>query len=284
MQLVRENERSRGAKVRKREGHFRHNDTFETNRTFGFAESYKLSETRSFFISPLFPSHSSSVCPSMASLGFPSLLLLSSIFMFASAIASPRSHPAPKVSLALYYETLCPDCSSFIVNDLSKIFNNELIKIIDLKLVPYGNSKKDSNGTLICQHGKEQCFLNIVEACIIDMWPTPLEDKYGKMTGSLTPPHEYFPWVTVNGLPLLQDFRKFISYVCEAYKGKPVPEVCKKHLTHQIIPVEEASPTSEVSFPDRRVASPPKHPSPPSSLTKKGRILTAWSRGSSQMM
>ncbi|EHA8591911.1 hypothetical protein COCNU_contig69039296G000010 [Cocos nucifera] len=73
------------------------------------------------------------------------LFLLSSSY-FASSPVSAR-----KIPLALYYETLCPYCSNFIVNYLAKIFENGLIDIVDLDLVPYGNAKVGSNGTISCQ-------------------------------------------------------------------------------------------------------------------------------------
>lgn len=76
-----------------------------------------------------------------------------------------------KVSLALYYETLCPYCSRFIVNHLAGIFDDGLIDAVDLLLVPYGNARVGSNNTISCQHGRDECFLNSVEACAIDAWP-----------------------------------------------------------------------------------------------------------------
>ncbi|CAN4102121.1 unnamed protein product [Withania somnifera] len=76
-----------------------------------------------------------------------------------------------KVSLALYYESLCPGCSNFIVNYLSKIFNNGIIDIVDLKLIPWGNTKIQANNTFKCQHGPAECFLDTVEACALDAWP-----------------------------------------------------------------------------------------------------------------
>ncbi|XP_043689173.1 gamma-interferon-responsive lysosomal thiol protein-like [Telopea speciosissima] len=106
----------------------------------------------------------------MASLRFHSLLLLPSyIFVFASTRVC--SSPAPKVSLALYYETLCPYCSRFIVNQLAKVFEKELITIVDLKLVPYGNARIEDQDHIVCQHGPMECLLNTVEACAIDVWP-----------------------------------------------------------------------------------------------------------------
>ncbi|KAF8018774.1 hypothetical protein BT93_H3623 [Corymbia citriodora subsp. variegata] len=56
-----------------------------------------------------------------------------------------------KVELVLYYETLCPYCSNFIVNHLAKAFDSSLISILDLKLVPYGNARIGANDTITCQ-------------------------------------------------------------------------------------------------------------------------------------
>lgn len=79
------------------------------------------------------------------------VVALSVIPSSAAAAASVRSSPDDKVKLALYYETLCPYCSNFIVNYLYKIFENGLIDIVDLKLSPYGNAKIGPNNTIICQ-------------------------------------------------------------------------------------------------------------------------------------
>nr|DAD28106.1 TPA_asm: hypothetical protein HUJ06_029574 [Nelumbo nucifera] len=105
-----------------------------------------------------------------------SLFLLSYLFLFGSlfsycSAARVSSSASGKVSLALYYETLCPYCSSFIVKHLANVFEKGLIKIVDLKLVPYGNAKVGSNNTITCQHGSYECLLNTVEACAINVWP-----------------------------------------------------------------------------------------------------------------
>ncbi|KAM7522038.1 hypothetical protein LguiA_011940 [Lonicera macranthoides] len=99
------------------------------------------------------------------------VVALSAIPSSAAAAASVRSSTDDKVTLALYYETLCPYCSNFIVNYLYKIFENGLINIVDLKLSPYGNAKIGPNNTIICQHGAYECLLNTIEACAIYVWP-----------------------------------------------------------------------------------------------------------------
>ncbi|VFQ76610.1 unnamed protein product [Cuscuta campestris] len=94
--------------------------------------------------------------------------LLVSLLFFAST--SPIS--SEKVSLDLYYESLCPYSADFIVNYLAQIFENGIIDIVDLTLYPWGNAKLHSNSSsFTCQHGATECFLNTIEVCAIDAWP-----------------------------------------------------------------------------------------------------------------
>ncbi|CAL9224982.1 unnamed protein product [Arabidopsis halleri] len=76
-----------------------------------------------------------------------------------------------KVKLNLYYESLCPGCQEFIVDDLEyiNIFDYDLYTITHLKLVPFGNAKLSDNLTVTCQ----ECKLNAFEACAIRTWPDP---------------------------------------------------------------------------------------------------------------
>ncbi|KAF5176074.1 Gamma-interferon-inducible lysosomal thiol reductase [Thalictrum thalictroides] len=229
-------------------------------------------------------------------------LLFDLVFMLVIFSSSTSVSPQ-KVELALYYETLCPYCSNFMVNYLPEIFKNGLIDVIDLKLIPYGNAKLASDDTITCQHGQYECLLNTVEACVLHVWPDlkkqysfiycverlvyehkptewescfaktgfdskPIEDcyksglgkqldlQYAKVTNNLQPPHKYVPWVTVNGQPLYDDYENFITYVCKAYKGNPVPKACKDlplpivsavkdHQIKQVCYAEETISSSE---------------------------------------
>ncbi|KAL1543609.1 gamma-interferon-responsive lysosomal thiol protein [Salvia divinorum] len=76
-----------------------------------------------------------------------------------------------KVSLSVYYESLCPYCANFMVNHLLKIFQTDLINIVNLRLIPWGNTQIQSNDTWICQHGVDECQLDVIEACAINSWP-----------------------------------------------------------------------------------------------------------------
>lgn len=89
-----------------------------------------------------------------------SLLCLVSSSSLSSDLSGKSQPSSSKVSLGLYYESLCPYCSSFIVNHLTKLFEDGLISIVDLHLSPWGNSKlRSDNVTVLCQ--VFSCFLSI---------------------------------------------------------------------------------------------------------------------------
>ena len=83
------------------------------------------------------------------------LSLISCLFLFTSSSSSASSIILPsdsqKVSVGLYYESLCPYSANFIINYLDKLFETDLISIVDLKLVPWGNAKLRGNNTFDCQ-------------------------------------------------------------------------------------------------------------------------------------
>ncbi|KAJ0244884.1 hypothetical protein HA466_0184090 [Hirschfeldia incana] len=180
---------------------------------------------------------------------------------FSLEISKPSS--SPKVSLGLYYESLCPYCSSFIVNHLTKLFEEDLISIVDLHLSPWGNSKlRSDNVTIACQSDHFP-FIYCVESLVIEhkykKWETcyeklnlnskPVADclssghgkelqlQYAAETSALEPPHKYVPWVVVDGQPLYEDYENFISYICKAYKGNRVPGACAKYSSIRSVKV-----------------------------------------------
>ncbi|XP_054779846.1 gamma-interferon-responsive lysosomal thiol protein-like isoform X2 [Prosopis cineraria] len=187
----------------------------------------------------------------------------------SSASSSSSSHggdrlEAEKVTVSVYYETLCPYCAEFIVNHL---------------------------------HGEEECLLNTVEACTIKIYPdvmkhfrfihcvervtlekmqnqwvncfqmsgldsSPLdcysngsgrliEQIYANQTAQLDPPIRFVPWVVVDNHSLQEDYPNFLKYICAAFKGNPKPDAClslsvptttdSNHYTNSFIPVCHAS-------------------------------------------
>ncbi|KNA08336.1 hypothetical protein SOVF_163520 [Spinacia oleracea] len=98
-------------------------------------------------------------------------------FLTMIQVCLGSSNPAEKVTLDLYYESLCPFSIKFIITELPLIFQNGIIDIVDLRLFPWGNAELSSHTSFTCQHGPHECLLNTVEACAIDMWPD-LEDHF----------------------------------------------------------------------------------------------------------
>ncbi|XP_023875794.2 gamma-interferon-responsive lysosomal thiol protein isoform X2 [Quercus suber] len=100
------------------------------------------------------------------------LILTNTLLSLITPTHCSSSSKSENVTVSLYYETLCPFCANFIVNYLVKIFQNGLISIVNLRMVPWGNAWiNKSDGSFICQHGSDECLLNAVEACTIIVYP-----------------------------------------------------------------------------------------------------------------
>ncbi|XP_041023834.1 gamma-interferon-responsive lysosomal thiol protein-like [Juglans microcarpa x Juglans regia] len=100
---------------------------------------------------------------------FLTILVLTNILVSFTTPTYSRS--SDKVTVSLYYETLCPYCANFIVSYLVKIFQNDLISVVNLRMIPWGNAWIQSDGTFVCQHGPDECLLNTIEACTITIYP-----------------------------------------------------------------------------------------------------------------
>jgi len=91
----------------------------------------------------------------------------------------------PPVRIDLFYETLCPSCQRFITAALAPVWRDpELRQRIDLHVFPYGNAQTLPIGNVsegyrvwhpgtdyvyVCQHGTEECFGNMIQACAMDL-------------------------------------------------------------------------------------------------------------------
>ncbi|KAL5716519.1 hypothetical protein ACHQM5_018197 [Ranunculus cassubicifolius] len=186
-----------------------------------------------------------------------SLCVLTCIFFFSSSLSATAYE---KVKVDVYYDTLSPASSDFILNDLERIFKNGLFGIVDLKLIPYGNAKL-ADGKILCQHG-EECTLNMLEACAIHAWPdvvthfkllhcfqysfTHAKDyslwdrcyeyfdlnqsrlalHYANETNIILPRPSLLPWVVIDGIPLEEDYINFMHVICEASRSNKKPIAC----------------------------------------------------------
>ncbi|KAF3973939.1 hypothetical protein CMV_002674 [Castanea mollissima] len=151
---------------------------------------------------------------------------------------------SPKVNLSLYYDTLCQNCSTFIVTNLTEVFNNDLITVINLRLVPWGNAYiNKTNNAIVCQnkhYAVIYCFQFLAiegkhrdwKSCFdtLGLNKTSVLDCYISGNGSKHGPDEYnlnaIEACAINIWPDV-DFKNFVTYVCKAYKGHLRIKACK---------------------------------------------------------
>uniref|UniRef100_A0AC34EYW5 Gamma-interferon-inducible lysosomal thiol reductase n=1 Tax=Panagrolaimus sp. ES5 TaxID=591445 RepID=A0AC34EYW5_9BILA len=78
-----------------------------------------------------------------------------------------------KLQLTLFYESLCPDCQEFIINDFYRNVYLKFGDFIKFELVPYGNAKNE-DGKIKCQHGEKECQINKYHSCVLHYMPEPI--------------------------------------------------------------------------------------------------------------
>lgn len=82
---------------------------------------------------------------------------------------------APPVNVSLYYESLCPGCRAMIHEQIYPTYQAlKSTGIVDIQLFPYGNAyehKRDQKWVFQCQHGEDECQVNMVETCALHLLP-----------------------------------------------------------------------------------------------------------------
>lgn len=59
-------------------------------------------------------------------------------------------------------------CQQFITGPLTNTLAlSDIAAIVDLKMVPYGNTKKNTDGSYTCQHGVDECTSDVLELCTL---------------------------------------------------------------------------------------------------------------------
>jgi interferon gamma-inducible protein 30 len=90
--------------------------------------------------------------------------------LLTAAVASgalAKGADYPLVPVVLDYEALCPGCQTFTTGTLKDVLAKpDMAEIIALKLVPYGNTKQNADGSFTCQHGEGECQSDALELCV----------------------------------------------------------------------------------------------------------------------
>ena|SRR3569832_2068516 len=62
-----------------------------------------------------------------------------------------------KFNFTLLYETHCPYSQQYIVDVLYPVVYKQFGNYTDIELVPWGNTRRKSDGGVECQHGQKEC-------------------------------------------------------------------------------------------------------------------------------
>ncbi|RDY10257.1 Gamma-interferon-inducible lysosomal thiol reductase, partial [Mucuna pruriens] len=165
--------------------------------------------------------------------------LLLPLLLLLMLLVAPSSSSDQKVTVSLYYESLCPYCADFIVNHLVRLFQTGLISIVNLRLIPWGNASITPRGTFLCQHGDDECFLNTIEACTIAIYPDVVQHfKFVRCLERLTLEGRHSQWVNCfqmtglgtspiacytsgNGKPIEQKYAKETAHLNPPHRFVP---------------------------------------------------------------
>uniref|UniRef100_A0A3B4YYM3 Gamma-interferon-inducible lysosomal thiol reductase n=1 Tax=Stegastes partitus TaxID=144197 RepID=A0A3B4YYM3_9TELE len=155
--------------------------------------------------------------------------------------------PGDPVEVGLYYESLCPGCRLFLTEMLfpTWLLLNEIMSV---NLVPYGNAQtclmnmtKMAFPIIFCMESSTDVIKSAqtctqvyspelkwdsVMSCVKGDIGNKLMHQNAQQTQALNPPHEYVPWVTINGVHTedLQNkaMASLFSLVCSTYKGPKI--------------------------------------------------------------
>ena len=72
------------------------------------------------------------------------------------------SVPGNAVKVTVFYENLNKANRKFFIEQFKPVFD-DLWDIIDLQLVPFGNTFKSNDGIYDCPYGEKQCYANKIQ-------------------------------------------------------------------------------------------------------------------------
>ncbi|KHJ85776.1 gamma interferon inducible lysosomal thiol reductase [Oesophagostomum dentatum] len=73
-----------------------------------------------------------------------------------------------RINMTILGEALCIDTMNFFEDQLYPVIFKHFNNFLNIDYVPYGNVKI-VNGSMVCQHGFMECFINRYQSCMIDV-------------------------------------------------------------------------------------------------------------------
>jgi len=88
-------------------------------------------------------------------------------------VASAAMQKNTSVEVEVFWESLCPDSYDLIHDQIKPVWSDPAFQQrVVFKMYASGNVKQDrSSHTMACQHGADECELNLVHTCAQDIMP-----------------------------------------------------------------------------------------------------------------
>ncbi|PAV76883.1 hypothetical protein WR25_26777 [Diploscapter pachys] len=118
-----------------------------------------------------------------------------------------------RINITVFTEGYCRYCRHFFVDILYPKVYQKLKNIVNIEIVPYGNSKI-VNGKIQCQHGEEECKVDKFESCVIDKLPS--QDKFMPLLNCT--------------LKLINPKIPFVSVYQRCFRKVSVPETARRRI------------------------------------------------------
>uniref|UniRef100_A0A669QLC6 Gamma-interferon-inducible lysosomal thiol reductase n=1 Tax=Phasianus colchicus TaxID=9054 RepID=A0A669QLC6_PHACC len=179
----------------------------------------------------------------------------------AESLCANLSRPtAAPVQLSLYYESLCPACQGFLVQQLFTTWVLLPTDVLNITLVPYVRTASCAHTAclmheaenfttyfpvIFCMESGSSATKNLkaclqvyapqldagrITACVKGELGAALMHRNAQLTEALDPPHQYVPWVVINGKHTDELQKKaqdsLLRLVCQLYQGDK-PKACK---------------------------------------------------------
>ncbi|XP_050536618.1 gamma-interferon-inducible lysosomal thiol reductase-like isoform X3 [Daktulosphaira vitifoliae] len=126
-------------------------------------------------------------------------------------IENQNQNSVPRVTVSIYYESLCPDCINFFTNQLKPNLE-KFYKYLNLDFVPYGNcnqTQSEGKWNFTCQHGPLECSDNKWQACAINVLPSKPKCLAQYLTCYMTSVKKtHSAYLCAKKLGLLQSYKK----------------------------------------------------------------------------
>jgi hypothetical protein len=123
-------------------------------------------------------------------------LLATAITTGTNVLPNDSATSPPPVSVQVMSESLCIDCQRFFKNSLFPAHRTLGAPVMDLQIIPFGNSRIDFDSkTVTCQHGEAECDANLWEQCAVEQTsPQVYVDFFDCLEGVLPMGHKDDPF------------------------------------------------------------------------------------------